>query len=114
MDTGPIAECERCRDRRHLTKHRKVPGCRGGTYAPANVMMVCRPCHDILDHELGLSKSSGRTGRYVACERCGDVTERITAGFCRDCLKAANRSKLGRFLEPVSGMSSLGEIARWK
>ncbi len=125
MNNSDIGECERCFEQRHLTKHRKVPGCRGGTYIPSNVMRVCRPCHEILDRELGLRLPSGRTGRYVACEKCGDVSEKIEIGLCRKCRRNAmglpaektpgEKTEWLRGLHGLpEGAFSIGQIARWK
>lgn len=118
MNAGVIGECERCHERRNLTKHRKVPGCRGGTYSPVNVMMVCRPCHNILDAEIGVRISAGRTGRYVACEKCGDVSEKIEVGLCRNCRKGHTTVDKTGWLRDLHGLPqgsfSIGQIARWK
>lgn len=120
MNNGVIGECERCHEQRNLTKHRKIPGCRGGTYLPSNVMRVCRPCHEILDAEIGVRISAGRTGRYAACEKCGDVSEKIEIGLCRKCRKeqtAATVDNTG-WLQDIHGLPkgsfSIGQIARWK
>lgn len=120
MNKGTLGECERCHQQRNLTKHRKIPGCRGGTYRPENVMLVCRPCHEILDEEIGVRIRSGRTGRYVACEKCGDVSGKIEVGLCRNCRKetAAEAVEKTGWLRDIYGLPagafSIGQITRWK
>jgi predicted HNH restriction endonuclease len=47
-------KCSRCkkpRGKRFLEIHHKVPVCMGGTNERANLLAVCRKCHEILDAE---------------------------------------------------------------
>ena len=55
-DTKVIAEgrcrlCERPWTIRPPTRHRIVPGRRGGRYVPPNIVPVCRPCHDLIEDD---------------------------------------------------------------
>jgi len=48
-EEGRCRLCLRSRSVRRLTRHRLVPGREGGEYAYANVVPLCRPCHDLVD-----------------------------------------------------------------
>lgn len=47
---GRCRLCQRLGSVRQLTRHRIVPGAFGGAYVPANVVPLCRPCHDEVDN----------------------------------------------------------------
>lgn len=47
---GQCRLCERKASVRPLTRHRIVPGAVGGPYRADNVVPLCRPCHDLVDH----------------------------------------------------------------
>lgn len=47
---GRCRLCLRLSSVRRLTRHRLIPGSSGGRYVPVNVVPLCRPCHDLVDH----------------------------------------------------------------
>lgn len=79
-----FGECQQCKNRRKMTRHHIKPRCRGGGNEASNIMLVCRPCHDILDAALNL-KPESRSRDYSACASCGDVSARLKYGICAPC-----------------------------
>lgn len=51
--------CARCKKLKGLTTHHRIPRCKGGDNSHGNLLRVCRPCHDILDHEAGVRPKRG-------------------------------------------------------
>lgn len=47
---GACRLCRRSASVRPLTRHRLLPGSRGGAYVPVNCVPLCRACHDDVDH----------------------------------------------------------------
>jgi hypothetical protein len=63
-------ECQRCgkRRRRELTAHHIMPRAEGGADVPANLLCLCRRCHDIVEADetlrtRALIEGSGPWGR---------------------------------------------------
>lgn len=53
-------KCFLCEKLRKPTKHRLIPGRRGGTYDPMNVVILCPSCHNDVDWITGVSANQAR------------------------------------------------------
>ena len=92
-----IGICPQCMSLMELTRHHIVPRCRGGLDIPSNILLVCRPCHDELDQQVGV-----RPARLTPAQRrrikngncvCGNNVARHNkeSGKCQRCLWAEQR-----------------------
>lgn len=74
-------KCEGCGvERKSLHKHRKVPGFKGGTYAPENVEHLCANCHEDRHREPGMEPwRTGHTPEAQA-KRSATLKRRWAAG----------------------------------
>jgi hypothetical protein len=75
-----------------------VPKSLGGSNRTSNLVIACRPCHDIADREAlhrapsvkSPSQKSARPKSYAHCLCCHDYVSdsKLVGGFCLGCREA--------------------------
>lgn len=101
-----IGICRLCNGRHALTTHHVVPRCMGGDNSPGNLMRVCRPCHDILDHEAGVRPKPTTRPRVKVKNRCacGNSLKksRVFGSMCLKCYYKFGREVHAERQAPVA------------